>query len=580
MSSSKSVNVGGTIRALQSLGFHLLDLPPEGFDNSLGVKATHIRMMIEEDHTCIFADNGPGMNREQLEERFVLYDDKPASDERQGRFGIGEDVKHSLLTENLKMSKTITKGRCPPKSNPQGAPVLRLSQIELDWPRAIEKNVFPLHASDASRESEEEWNKYAIDPKKSGTVDIIPLSDANFKYFTENAAAVVQHYERMYAKDLLEGLRLQLVILNHVYTLQGHDVLVEQHEPQTTFTKSQELDVYQAPDGSLIIYFKNTKGNKISKGKWVRRDGNARPEKPDVLDPSWKHLGLLPVEHAYHRNWQKLYDLGGIYYNRNRKNIMRKSLVSPNSGDYDLRDVIVSGRTRVTFPVAFDKFFGLEVNKSHIKNIHKELEEEIEWHAMQFRKDAWRTLHPPKEVAPAPAPAPAAAEVGRTATTLDTLITIKSKKAANPVVVPVVEALPPPPSQPAMSRQEFQAQYIDELKKVHPDWPHRKAFSEAGHLWTEYKKTGVRPNLAVPVPTTTITPLPEPAPVHSITFSKNVAENCLTVTDGQQVLGKLPIVGQPHIWETICKQTLEAVGPARFKEWLGQMILVNTNFLK
>ena len=194
MSVSNSVNIGGVIRALSSLGFHPLDLPAEGFDNSIGVKSSHIRMTIDENKNCIFVDNGPGMNRSQLTERNVLYDDKPASDDRQGRFGIGENVKHSLLTENQKTTKTITKGYCPSKKNPQGTE-LRISQIELDWPTAVKNNVFPLHASDASRESEEEWAKYAIDAKKTGTIDMIPLSDAIYKYFTENVADVITHYE-------------------------------------------------------------------------------------------------------------------------------------------------------------------------------------------------------------------------------------------------------------------------------------------------------------------------------------------------------------------------------------------------
>jgi hypothetical protein len=129
-----------------------------------------------------------------------------------------------------------------------------------------------------------------------------------------------------------------------------------------------------------------------------------------------------------------------------------------------------------------------------------------------------------------------------------------------------------------MPHPDFMKKYTDELKKVHPDWPHKQAFGEAAALWSTYKTSGVLPDLVHTI--SPIEPTPTPLPPITIQFSKNPSENILTITEGSIVLHQLHYVGQAHLWENTLKQVLDAVGVARFKEYVNQLVLLNTNFLR
>jgi len=372
--SQKSVNIGGTIRSLGSLGFHIRDLPPEGFDNSIGAGATHIRMTINSNKTIIFADNGPGMNKHQMVNRFILYEDSPASDNKQGRFGIGENVKHSLITENLLSSKTISKKD-------------EILQMILDWPSAVNNNEFPLLTSEASRKSEDEWNKYAIDSKKSGTVDIIPASERVFKYFTDNIPMIVKHYSLMYSDSLAKGVKIEILCLGKKYQLKILNPLSDDDNTKTFLGKVNRLEVWSKDDGSLRIYFENGDGNLVYK------DGKKHVSiYPPLKEEGFNKIGSLTVQSAYNQNWAKCTEMGGIYYKRNNKIIQRHNIVHPNSGDFGERDCIINTRTIVIFSVCFDKLFGLEVNKSHLEKIDSSIEDHIHSMSKSFSKRVWKKI--------------------------------------------------------------------------------------------------------------------------------------------------------------------------------------------
>jgi hypothetical protein len=373
--SQKSVNTGGAIRSLSSLGFHIRDLPPEGFDNSIGAGATHIRMTIDSNKTIIFADNGPGMNKQQMVNRFILYEDSPASDNKQGRFGIGEDVKHSLITENLSPSKTISK-----KDDD-------ILQMILEWPSAVNNNEFPLVTSEASRKSEDEWNKYAIDSKKSGTVDIIPASEPVFKYFTDNTSTIVKHYSLMYSDILTKGVKIEIICLGKKYQLKFLDPLSDDDNTKRFLGKVKRLEIWNKVDGSIRIYFENVDGT------LVYRDGKKHVNTyPPLKEEGFNKVGSLTVQSAYNPNWAKCTDMGGIYYKRNTKIIQRCSIDTPSSGDFGERESIVNTRTIVTFSVCFDKLFGLEVNKSHLEKIDSSIEDHILNMSRTFSKGVWKKI--------------------------------------------------------------------------------------------------------------------------------------------------------------------------------------------
>jgi hypothetical protein len=581
MSSSKSFSAGGAIRDIASFGFHAKDLPPEGFDNSKDAGATKIKMIIEKDKKCYFVDNASGMTRKQLQDRFTLFKDKEASDSSQGRFGIGENVKHSLLTGNEKKSISISRCMSLSEENPREPPAPHLIEIELNWPHAADRETdeFILYAHSASATSEAIWKKYAINPEGTGTIDVIPLCDNMFKYFTEQVKDFVPHYERMYAKDLRNGLSIDIEVLGELHTLKGHNSLVEDGNDGDTFKDSEQLDIWKRSDGDLRIYFKN------SEQKFVYKEPNSNKynkQHPPKADEGYTHIGTVLVEFAYNPRWRKMYDLGGIYYVRNSKMIDRRAVPEPKGGDFWEQDIIKSCRTCVSFSVKCDELFGIEINKSRIKNVGEKLQKTLQDYAHSFAKSVYKKCKPSVPVGPAPLPSVTPSPANPVVVpppptnTLDGILQITTKPKPALVVPPV-----PAPAEPAprlLSHPEFMKKYLNELKQAHPDWLQPKRLSSAAELWNTYKATGVLPVLASP--STPIAPPPPPAPTTNIAFSKNPADSTLTITEGSTVLFTLHYVGQAHVWEITLKQILDSVGPARFKEYVAQLVLLNTNYLK
>jgi hypothetical protein len=577
MSSNHSVNVGGAIRALANLGFNPRDLLAEGIDNSLGVHSTHIRIRIDTDKTCYFVDNGPGMIPSQLVKRFTLYEDSKASDACQGRFGIGEDAKHALLTEYKKSTKTMSNGLVPTKTG-SATHLPSLSEITLDWPTAVEKNEFHLHAHDASRKSEELWKKEAIDPSKTGTLDLIPLSDGMFKYFTENKAQVIAHFENMYADDLHKGLILELWILETKHKLVAKHLLQDATEDSKTIKQFKEIRVWKKTDGTLRVSFKD------SKNKWVYKDGKSHESCDTLEKEGFAFVGPITIDYAYNNNWRKLVDEGGIYYKRNNKIIQQRKVPALSGGDYGRQDLETGARAVVTFSVKFDTLFGLEVNKSHIDKIHPQLEAELNAISHELSNKTWNQIKkvtptpttPPAPTGPAP-PTPLAPgtkpDTSKGGLDPHLVITPKPKPAATP-------AGPSHPVTPTpiltMDRNEFVRWVLPQLKQAHPDWVHQKAFGEAGRLWTGYKSSGVLPV----IPTTPIQRIPTPEPATKIAIAKNTTDGTVVITDDSKVLCTINYVGQFNVIDSYLKQVLQSVGDARFKEYVLKLATLNNTLLK
>jgi hypothetical protein len=580
------------------MGFKPRDLPAEGFDNSIDAKATHIRMIVDETKTAYFVDNGPGMDRAKMVHRFVLFKDKEASEESQGRFGIGENVKHSLLTGNQSASKTLSRTLAPRKGDTTGTLVPQLFEMELDWPTAVSRtsDELVLLAHEASRTSEDIWRKYAINPEGTGTIDIIPLSETMYKYFTEQQEDFIPHYEMMYAKSLRNGVTIEIGILGKLHKLASYNVLADFENDAETIRKFEQFDLWEKPNGELRIYFRNSSKNFVyNEAGSTKHDASYPPAKEE----GFLHVGAIRMEMAYSKHWHKLFDRGGIYYIRNDKVIERHNVPFSQKGDYGVQYCIRCSRACVSFPVKCDSLFGIEINKSRMKNIRPQLEEELYKTFVKFAKDVFKQIKPtlndpeptpqPKPPAPTPAPAPAPAPAPTPAPApapsnpLDPYLKIKLKGSdPSPAPAPAPTPAPTPAPAPAamktrMTYHEFQKKYIQLLKEANPSWEHKQAFCQTAVLWNAYKASGLEP--VIPKQNVLVTPPPVPSKP-GIHFSKNTSENTLTITEGSTVIAKIPFAGQAHVWETALKQMLEFMGISEFKEYCKDLAKLNTQYLK
>ena len=449
-SNQQTIKPRGTIQNMLNQSFSERACLSENIDDSLGANATIIRIYLDtKTKYLVHSDNGKGMNQEECFEAHCLNTRKDKSKERQGRFGIGRKQAQAVMTNLEYTSKTLTKSKdsLPNEENGEG-----VIELDIHWKQCIEKDIYEIRPHDISVKSLPLWTKYAIDPKKTGTVTIIPCSTKIFdslvsQIYTRNLQeSIVFHFGRMYYK-YLQSIRIQLFVDEKEIPVVPVNPLIPSYmEKKTRMT--HPLAVFTNKEGQLRVYYKNETGES------VYRDFTAStPGKQIVGDipKDWRLIGRIDLTFIYMIPEKLIscfnidtsrYDapaeegkngiqdlrsfLCGSYYSRNGKVITRFNIPKANSGDrahYKYYQDIIQF---IEFDSDLDDYFDIQVNKSKIDvdNVGSEIRQTIRYLTNEFSKKML-TVFCKCDACVKPAPR----QVVNTVTT-------------NPIVMPSVPTLP------------------------------------------------------------------------------------------------------------------------------------------
>lgn len=414
MTANNSINISGLIKNMLDSGFDTTDCLGELIDNSLGAKATNIKIHFIDDfkyyqddinktnYVILFADNGIGMNKNELDNCYILHNRQTANDERSGYFGIGSKHAKIHFTQYKHTSRTISK-----KVD------TNLAEIEADWEAAVNNNEYNPKSHQITLDGNNIWNEYNIN-NNYGTIDIIPCNKSIYESIILNINNIVQKYGRMYYQNIKE-CTLSLYINEKEnckeYIVKSLDPL-EWDNIGDDYKQIKTLDVRINKDNKIFVFFKNNKKN----SEIVFYDEIDKKEKiMDKYEENTIKKGTIIIISTYNKEW-KNHDnskiLGGRYIQRTNKIIDHFEIPFPTSGDFDKREFIAYSRHLINFTHVLDKEFQVQINKSHIKenDINHHIYESIKYLNKKFSEDIYKKhsteLKPvvlkPKPVEPEP----------------------------------------------------------------------------------------------------------------------------------------------------------------------------------
>jgi hypothetical protein len=512
MTSNEAIDYSGLIQDLLDFGFTTPHVLSEVIDDCFGAGAMNIDFHINTtDHEMLIVDNAKGMTDNELVLSHRLFKRTEASDVRQGRFGIGSKVAKVHLTQYRQPTTVISK-----------TATSEINQITVDWSKAVQHNTLELVATEASRRNEDLWNKYCVG---TGTVARIPLHPKIEKEIIASLedGTFKKYFSRMYSKDLLEGKVIKFLYNDKIIVLEPTDIL----ELDTcTFKQSTEVEIWLKED-DLRLYFINGLGEKVYKNA----DGNQSHEEPTefimidkmTIESAIKSQ-IIKQENEKWTDWEA--EDGGIFIRRMNKVIEQIPIPPTTSGDYGWRCLLNTSRHVVSFNSSLDSYFGIEINKSHLKeaNIDKKIISFIRSHTKDFMSKKW------------------------------TYIKDKNNKKTPPrVAVPVA---------PQVEQPLSVSNVIQHL-------------GGGGGTVVENPPEPVKKKTK-PLPVAT--PIPVPTPDTKIVITNHRAENCIQISENNRIINKFPYAGQAHHTEEVLRAWLMKMGEARFKTFVSEFAVMSSSY--
>ena len=415
-----TIDIRGLFKNMQSIGFSTLNHVCEKIDNSISANAKAIKIIAEpETNSLIVCDDGDGMNMDEMRICGMVHRRTDATSIKHGRYGAGGNIADIGITDMGKVHY-VSK---PKNDN-------AIYEMPLNY-NVVKLEEYKLNPHEASRKTEETlWNKYAINPQSSGTVQIMHSNPKFMKEFIEGIEKndITESYRFnlgcIYREQLHNGLKLSFQINEKIYNIEPIDrskyavISNEKHKQKVIIRACQLADL------SYRFYFPDKTTGQSSYRDISKRGKNIKEEVPDKT--LYTPLGDIVITSTYNKDWIELTKpdlekmqinykfpqdklkaiLGGINVIRNEKQIAQfpSSRTGLSNG---LIPYAQNSHHMVAFKasVQMDTLFDVLVNKSNLveKNIQKDLFSTIE-HICDTFVTKMKRLDEPEIPPPVPPP--------------------------------------------------------------------------------------------------------------------------------------------------------------------------------
>ena len=391
---SDSISPAGAHRNMSHMGFSDMDcLRESGVENQVDVKAKEIAIYLNsEAGNILFVDSGPGMDKEMLKLSRRLFNSKEASDDKNGRFGIGSSVGSAQLTRLQGKSTRLTK-------TADG----KLLQLTLDYPEILKTDKYELVTHEATAACSQLWAEYSLD-ENHGTLDILECPKAVIDDLIRDLESA--EFGRMYLDYLLDGTTISFFKDDEpLFDVQPEDV---SDEKNATHCEKYDLTVWGKlvnTTMTLLSQFVNGYKKLVYIDPATGKQVEASPaDKGYSVIGTIKCTSTIRYKKGASDNWKP--DDGGHYPKRVRKIIERFPITRPTGGDFPEQDIIVASRHVWNYPTSLDSFMGTEINKSRINKskIRPEILKPLEELSKNFSKKYWKKIKPAEVKKPAVKP--------------------------------------------------------------------------------------------------------------------------------------------------------------------------------
>ena len=369
MASSSSIDIDGMLHDIQHLNFSRGDAEREGVDNSLDAGATVVRVNRDTAKMAVsVADDGRGMDEPGCENSLRFFGATAASD-KAGRFGLGNNAMHVCLSTGAATTITLSKK--------EGG--LRI-ELPADWRKARSSGVWAPTAGPITLERGIPlWDALSVN-QDHGTVMYIPMPPNDFAAHMRTLSSDLADLAFSYEEELLAGKRIELCVdgvaqpLDMSLTLGWNEVQEAQRKETRVelWMRGDEERIYYWHTSLRPVYSDMVRSADAPSTKKIRDYAEAAEAGfvlkaactlRSVYNPAWDVEGQAPTP-------------GYFALRRGMRNLCR---LPPNligkGGDHRAQRVIISTRHSIAFTSAADGIFGVEVNKSHVREdaVHKGL---------------------------------------------------------------------------------------------------------------------------------------------------------------------------------------------------------------
>lgn len=187
--SASSISWAGFIISMMEIGFTLWQCMNEKIENSDSASAANMKITLR-DGKLVIADDGIGMNEEEMKICGKFHNRSSSSAAKHGTKGVGGNIADINLSGGGRViycSKSASSA---------------LTYMELNYGVQTEEEYRP-RPQEAPRSKEEQiWNRYAIDPSHTGTVQVIEnVPSKIYKEMVESIKSnnIVHSFRRIWA---------------------------------------------------------------------------------------------------------------------------------------------------------------------------------------------------------------------------------------------------------------------------------------------------------------------------------------------------------------------------------------------
>ncbi|NDB83297.1 MAG: hypothetical protein EB127_11295, partial [Alphaproteobacteria bacterium] len=544
-----------------------------------------------------------GMDQEELINCGTVHRRTNSSSDKHGRFGAGGNIADINLSDMGKVhyiSKSKNK-------------LTEVNEMTLDY-NVKSYQGYKLHPHEATRKTEDEiWNRFAIDKDNSGTIQIIHSNAEIVNKLKDSLCSsdINESYRFrlgfIYCRQLQLGLKLEVIVEENTHVISPIDCF-KFMEIESKNKERMQIEVWSHnPSKSYRFYYKN-KDNKTSYIDFS--NSKTGKEKHEVPNKNLGEMfGCIQIESTYHSDWRQLIgsDLenmglnpstsipkeqflnitGGIIIHRNNKKIAQYHLSNAGTSS-GLIPYYLCSHHYVTFDAneCLDNMFAVMVNKSNLEvgNIMIDLRNTIEKICKKFVNRMQKqyvvqvpvvqvpVVQAPVTQAPTQDPvtqAPTQAHETQAVTQTPiqvaetqspvTQAPIQVAETQAPIQAPVTQAVTQTPIQVAETQSPIQA-------------PVTQAVTQAPIQVAETQPPETQALVQAPTQINPINPIkPVSTSINvNVKFSKTDKELIVYKIDNNEILFKIPYIGEYSITEKHYNVLLLKLGEKRFLELMEE----------
>ena len=302
--SASSISFTGFIISMMEIGFTLWQCVNEKIENSDSANAANMKITLQ-DGKLIIADDGKGMNEEEMTTCGRFHNRSTSSAVKHGTKGVGGNI------ADINLSGCGRVMYCSKSASSQ-----RITSMELNYGVDTEEEYRPRPQEAPRRIEEEVWDKYSLDRTRSGTVQLYETVPRKiYKELVKSIKAndIVHSFRRIWAFTYESILRSGKTI---VFDVEGEEFTIypiDMMKYNETDESNRHIDhcsiwkkTIDAQNEETRVYYKNPKGKLCYRNYSNSTKGTeivqARPEQD-----GFTKIGDFTITHTYNQNWRELH---------------------------------------------------------------------------------------------------------------------------------------------------------------------------------------------------------------------------------------------------------------------------------